>query len=315
MKFISALITKTVGTTAALLLQHINYWITSQSTDVVFRTNDQLVSDLDGMFTASQIQYAKKKLVDLGLIEVSFNKKQKWVRTTHYSLTDKGRELLTKDSEVKVVVDSGIAKQKESQSKLDDSPKDDANTKDEDSNQNSGIDSNTDDKQNESNNDVPTSDSTKKPYGSKPKSSKPCTKKPVVKEVNCALASTKEMKDSFKEGFTNSKAVACPTNLADLIRSKRKQPVDNVVADKAKAVELVKPSIETQNEVSDGLDAIDMAMLQCLNKEQNSNIGVDFKISSCYTKPVSREDDIKFKQDQYDSQYFNYHNDNNSFAY
>lgn len=85
-------VAKEVGTTAALLLQHINYWMFTQSRNVIFRTNNELVNDLNNMFTLFQIQYAKKKLVEKGFLVVTYDKK--YDRTSHYTLTEKAISLL-----------------------------------------------------------------------------------------------------------------------------------------------------------------------------------------------------------------------------
>ena len=95
MKLIKVLlpeVAKEVGTTAALLLQHINYWMFTQSKNVIFRTNNELVNDLNNMFTLFQIQYAKKKLVEKGFLVVTYDKK--YDRTSHYTLTEKAISLL-----------------------------------------------------------------------------------------------------------------------------------------------------------------------------------------------------------------------------
>lgn len=85
-------VAKEVGTTAALLLQHINYWMFTQSKNIIFRTNNELVNDLNNMFTLFQIQYAKKKLVEKGFLVVTYDKK--YDRTSHYTLTEKAISLL-----------------------------------------------------------------------------------------------------------------------------------------------------------------------------------------------------------------------------
>lgn len=90
-------IAQQVGTTAALLLQHINYWMFTQEVDKVFRTNNELIQDLNGMFTLFQIQYAKKKLVDNGFLIVSYDKK--FDRTSHYTFTEKAVSLLKEHTE------------------------------------------------------------------------------------------------------------------------------------------------------------------------------------------------------------------------
>lgn len=90
-------VAKEVGTTAALLLQHINYWMFTQSKNVIFRTNNELVNDLNNMFTLFQIQYAKKKLVDKGFLVVTYDKK--YDRTSHYTLTEKAISLLKEQTD------------------------------------------------------------------------------------------------------------------------------------------------------------------------------------------------------------------------
>ena len=85
-------VAKEVGTTAALLLQHINYWMFTQSKNIIFRTNNELVNDLNNMFTLFQIQYAKKKLVEKGFLVVTYDKK--YDRTSHYTFTEKAISLL-----------------------------------------------------------------------------------------------------------------------------------------------------------------------------------------------------------------------------
>ena len=91
-KILNPSVVKIVGSIASVLLRHLKYWKDSSGKDVVYRTNTQLVDDLEGMFSASQIQRAKKKLIENGLIEITYGKG--YDRTTHYSLTKKALELL-----------------------------------------------------------------------------------------------------------------------------------------------------------------------------------------------------------------------------
>lgn len=91
-KILNPAVVKIVGSTASVLLRHLKYWKDSSGKEVVYRTNTQLVDDLEGMFSASQIQRAKKKLIENGLIEITYGKGHD--RTTHYSLTKKALELL-----------------------------------------------------------------------------------------------------------------------------------------------------------------------------------------------------------------------------
>lgn len=81
-----------VGIQAALLLNHIKFWSESKNVDKVYRTNKQLSDDFEGSLSESQIQRAKKKLVDFGLILISHDMGH--TRTTHYSLTEKALSLL-----------------------------------------------------------------------------------------------------------------------------------------------------------------------------------------------------------------------------
>lgn len=81
-----------VGIQAALLLNHIKFWSESKKVDKVYRTNKQLSEDFEGSLSESQIQRAKKKLVDFGLILISHDMGH--TRTTHYSLTKKACDLL-----------------------------------------------------------------------------------------------------------------------------------------------------------------------------------------------------------------------------
>lgn len=83
-----------VGEKASIVFQHICYWMQTQKVETVYRTNKELSSDLEGMFSEQQIQRAKKKLIDNGIITVSFDKKNVWNRTTHYTLTEKGKAFI-----------------------------------------------------------------------------------------------------------------------------------------------------------------------------------------------------------------------------
>lgn len=91
-KILNPSVVKIVGSIASVLLRHLKYWKDSSGKEVVYRTNSQLVEDLEGMFSASQIQRAKKKLIDNGLIQITYGKG--YDRTTHYSLTQKALDLL-----------------------------------------------------------------------------------------------------------------------------------------------------------------------------------------------------------------------------
>ena len=184
-KLLNPLLAKIVGSVASVLFQHISYWSKTQKTNIVFRTNDELVSDLQGMYTASQIQYAKKKLIDNGMIEVSFNKgKKSWDRTTHYSITEKGKQYLISSKSV----DDSKNTPKHNDSEHSNAPNSNA-----------------------SDDMVKIS----QPESKVPKTSvNPAVTKPITSvRTNNAAASTKDMKESFNKGFTNPKAVKCPDDI------------------------------------------------------------------------------------------------------
>jgi len=92
LKTINPKVAKEVGVMTAMVFQHICYWMQTQSTDVIFRTNKDLANDLESI-SPSQVQRAKKKLIDSGYIKVSNESKYTWVRTTYYRLTEKGQSL------------------------------------------------------------------------------------------------------------------------------------------------------------------------------------------------------------------------------
>ena len=94
LKLINPVVAKEVGVMAAMVFQHICYWMQTQSVDVVYRSNKELSSDLDEAVSVSQVQRAKQKLLDKGLITLSRNPFNKFDRTTHYSLTSKGKKML-----------------------------------------------------------------------------------------------------------------------------------------------------------------------------------------------------------------------------
>lgn len=208
-KLINPLLAKIVGSVASVLFQHISYWSKTQKTNVVFRTNDELVSDLQGMYSASQIQYAKKKLIDNGMIEVSFNKgKKSWDRTTHYSITEKGKQYLI-------------------------------NSKGDSSVENTPKHSDSEHSKAPSSNDNGASATTVSADKEVPKTSvKGSVSKPSVPkhttsaQGNNAAACTKEMQESFAKGFSNENATKCPDNLLEKMKGllKKKKPVE-IVAD------------------------------------------------------------------------------------
>lgn len=94
LKIINPFVAKEVGVMAAMVFQHICYWMQTQAVEVVYRSNKDLSLDLNEVVSVSQVQRAKQKLLDKGLITLSRNPFNKFDRTTHYSLTSKGKKML-----------------------------------------------------------------------------------------------------------------------------------------------------------------------------------------------------------------------------
>ncbi len=94
LKLVNPVVAKEVGVMASMVFQHICYWMQTQSVDVVYRSNKELSLDLDEAVSVSQVQRAKQKLLDKGLITLSRNPFNKFDRTTHYYLTSKGKKML-----------------------------------------------------------------------------------------------------------------------------------------------------------------------------------------------------------------------------
>ena len=94
LKLVNPAVAKEVGVMASMVFQHICYWMQTQSVDVVYRSNKELSLDLDEAVSVSQVQRAKQKLLNKGLIALSRNPFNKFDRTTHYSLTSKGKKML-----------------------------------------------------------------------------------------------------------------------------------------------------------------------------------------------------------------------------
>lgn len=94
LKLVNPVVAKEVGVMASMVFQHICYWMQTQSVDVVYRSNKELSLDLDEVVSVSQVQRAKQKLLDKGFITLSRNPFNKFDRTTHYSLTSKGKKML-----------------------------------------------------------------------------------------------------------------------------------------------------------------------------------------------------------------------------
>ena len=186
LKILNPKLAKVVGEKASIVFQHLCYWMQTQKVSTVYRTNKELVSDLEDMFSEQQIQRSKKKLIDAGMITVSFDKKKVWNRTTHYTLTEKGKEYVLSLSLEK--------KGSETSQPHKTSPE-----------VRKGVSKESTYKR--------TTNATKAP-------------KQAVREQNRYVSNdhptdnSKAMKESFDEGFTNKNAVKCPKDLLSLIKKK-----------------------------------------------------------------------------------------------
>ena len=193
LKILNPKLAKVVGEKASIVFQHLCYWMQTQKVSTVYRTNKELVSDLEDMFSEQQIQRSKKKLIDAGMITVSFDKKNVWNRTTHYTLTEKGKEYVLSLS----------LENKESGNKK--------NTSKTSPEVRKGVSKESTHKR--------TTNATKAP------------KQAVREQNNYAsndhpINNSKAMKESFDEGFTNKNAVKCPTDLLSLIKKKSEYTVE-----------------------------------------------------------------------------------------
>ena len=209
LKILNPKLAKVVGEKASIVFQHLCYWMQTQKVSTVYRTNKELVSDLEDMFSEQQIQRSKKKLIDAGMITVSFDKKNVWNRTTHYTLTEKGKEYVLSLS----------LENKGSETKS--PPKTSSEARKGASNENTY---------------KRTTNAEKAP-------------KQAVREQNHYVSSdhpinnSKAMKESFDEGFTNKNAVKCPTDLLSLIK-KKIEAIDEQ-SNNVEPVEDTKVSVET----------------------------------------------------------------------
>lgn len=110
-------VAKEVGKSAAIMLQQLIQWFKSKPVEKVYRTNDEMFEDLNGVLSVATIQRCKQRLIEKGYVVVTFDKGLN--RTTHYKLTEKAQALLDaskqrKESSVATKADSAttVAKEK-----------------------------------------------------------------------------------------------------------------------------------------------------------------------------------------------------------
>lgn len=85
-------VAKDAGRSAALIINQLFQWYKGSNSKKIYRTNQELHDDLCGIMSTATIQRCKKRLIEKGYIEVSFDKGLN--RVTHYSLTKKALDLL-----------------------------------------------------------------------------------------------------------------------------------------------------------------------------------------------------------------------------
>ena len=244
LKLLNTSVAKLVGATSAVVFQHICYWMQTQDKEVIYRTNKQLSEDLDGIYSPQQIQRAKKKLIEEGLIIVTADKRDAWNRTSHYSLTHKGKELL-------LSVNSSKERAK--------TPPYDA--------------------QNRS--DSTKCDKTIRKL-SENKQAKYERSSNAQLMSNNALEHNSAMRESFKEGFSNVNAVPMPDNLKSLFKRKQKQDTSKSIAVEETPIETQQIVEETQNIVEehdqqewDDVVKAEMEMLSDNDYDEEQHISQD----------------------------------------
>lgn len=89
-KFMIPQVASIVGVSGALVFGRLLSWFWNR--DVVFRTNEEIQKDLGGMLSTATIHRAKHRLVQAGLLTISFDKGFK--RTTFFRLTEKALDIL-----------------------------------------------------------------------------------------------------------------------------------------------------------------------------------------------------------------------------
>ena len=251
LKILNPKLAKVVGEKASIVFQHLCYWMQTQKVSTIYRTNKELVSDLEDMFSEQQIQRSKKKLIDAGMITVSFDKKNVWNRTTHYTLTEKGKEyVLSLSLENKESGNKNNTYNTSKTSKASPEVRKGVSKK---------------------NTYKRTNDATKAP-------------KQAVREQNHYVSNdhptnnSKAMKESFDEGFTNKNAVKCPTDLLSLIKKK-----SEVVDEKTNNVEHV-------NDQANNFDSVgDTAWEDTFNAEKEMMSDLD--IEDAYPQSLDTTDE------------------------
>lgn len=92
-KYLNTELAKNVGgVNAAILLQHIAYWMKSSGNTSIYRTNEQMLNDIGNICSISTFQRIKKKLVNMKLITITG--KGGYDRTSVYTLTKRGINFL-----------------------------------------------------------------------------------------------------------------------------------------------------------------------------------------------------------------------------
>lgn len=252
LKSITPEVAKVVGKSASLLLNQMAYLFKSWGRDKIYRTNKQLVDDLEGLLSESTIKRSKNKLIDAGLISVSFDRGVN--RQTFYSLTNKAKAMLSHlvpewaifkentdgGSNTAETKNNAIEGLKTQQKRMYDGNVSGFVKDTVEKQENAGdyetievlakeeLDSRILSK-NKSDNQKPNSgridNKDKKPWYSGWNK-----KKVSEQDTYMPNGETKQMKESFKEGFSNANSKPMPETLRNMFRGKnRKQSIDHSV--------------------------------------------------------------------------------------
>ncbi|MEG0407501.1 MAG: hypothetical protein RR623_01385 [Bacilli bacterium] len=210
------------------------------------------------MFSASQIQRAKKKLIDNGMIEVSYGKG--YDRTTHYKLTDKAVEMM---SDIKYKAKhqrEGTYNEITERlgSKLD--------------------------------NPIPKKEkSLKRAYSANKDGADMHSS-----TVETPLASNKTMKKCFEDGFENKNAVKCPDNILEMMGRKNHVEQESTIESDSQYddLDIEHEDIEIlnlQNECVDDqlFEDVDVAILNSF--QQDDKLSLSDLMKKCFDRGFTDE--------------------------
>ena len=226
LKSLTPEVAKIVGKSASILLNQIIYLSKSLGKEKIYRTNRQLISDLEGLFSESTIKRAKKKLVDSGLIQLSFERGIN--RQSFYSLTEKAKGLSSHivSEWGKFKNDSTVTEKTEEPNVICKGELVEVMTKEE-------LDS-----------EIKSKDNWYSGWNKKEVTSK--------KQDYMPSSHSKKMKESFKKGFSNPNGKPMPEKIKNMFLRKKKKHIDVVTENKNSASidPIISCSLQNKNSLS-----------------------------------------------------------------